>query len=176
LAKQIQDGTVAKTAADKKIEEVNVAIKGVTDATAAAQVAMQNANNVLAARQQWIATLQADIARFAALPAELAAKKTASEQALAAIQTQMQSHEAIVATSKTQVDAVVAELSKMEQQIAAIQAAMAIEQAKRTALQMEMAEKQKQLEAVQAQMLQTESELGSVTQQEELFTKAFIKK
>jgi hypothetical protein len=41
---------------------------------------------------------------------------------------------------------------------------------------MEMAEKQKQLEAVQAQMLQTESELGSVTQQEELFTKAFIKK
>jgi len=176
LAKQIQDGTVAKTAADKKIEEVNVAIKGATDATAAAQVAMQNANNVLAARQQWIATLQADMARFAALPAELAAKKAASEQALAAIQTQMQSHEANVATSKTQVDAVVAELSKMEQQIAAIQAAMAIEQAKRTALQMEMAEKQKQLEAVQAQMLQTESELGSVTQQEELFTKAFIKK
>ena len=73
-------------------------------------------------------------------------------------------------------DAVVAELSKMEQQIAAIQAAMAIEQAKRTALQMETAEKQKQLEAVQTQMLQTETELGSVTQQEELFTKAFIKK
>lgn len=176
LANQVQEATVTKLAADKKIEEVNITIKAITDTTTASQVAMDNANNAVAAHQQLVAVLQADISRFAALPAEIAAKKIAFEQALIAIQTQMQTQEANVAVSKTQMDAVSIELSKMEQQITAIQAAMSIEQAKRTASQMELAEKQKQLDAVQSQLQQTESELGSVAQQEELFTKAFKKK
>lgn len=175
LSKKIEEGTIAKSTADKKLEEVTVAIKAATDIIPPSQIAMDSAKNGVAAKQQMIAMLQADIAKFVALPSELAAKKLAVEQTLAAAQAQIQSHETAVTASKTQVDAVSVELSKMEQQIASIQGAMAIEQAKRNTMQAEMAEKMKQLETIQNQLQQTESELGSVAQQEELFSKAFVK-
>jgi WD40 repeat protein len=176
LSAQLLETTAAKVASDKKMEEITLAIKGATDIVAAAQVVMDGANAGVVHRQQVIANLQADIAKFASLPTELATKRVTLEQSIAAIQVQTQAAAEVVAASKGTVDGSSAEIAKLEQQLVALQTMLAAEQAKRTALQGDLAEKLKLLDTVQTQLMQSESDLGSLQMQQDLFEKAYFKK
>jgi predicted nucleic acid-binding Zn-ribbon protein len=173
---RVQELTATKLAAEPKLEPANVALKASSDAVAAVQVKINAANAAMMAAQQKVDAIQADVARFAAFPAEVAAKKIAIEQAIAGAVAQVQPVETGILASKTQIETVSAEMAKMEQQMAALQAQLAAEQQKRTALQTEMAAKQQAANAIRSQIQQSEADLANAAMQQELLEKAFGKK
>ncbi len=171
-----QEVTATKTSAEQRVEPATVALKTANEAFAAAQLKQGAANSSVVAVQLQVDGLQADMARFAAMPAELTSKKVAIEQAIATTTAQIVPAEATIASTKTQLEATSGEVAKLEQQMAALQAAIVAEQAKRSALQSEVNAKQQAVNSIKGQIQQSEAELANAAMQQQLFEKAFGKK
>ena len=173
---KIQEVTATKTAAEQKVEPATVALKTANEALAAVQLKQSAANSSVATVQLHVESLQADIARFVALPAELALKRVAIEQAIATTTAQIVPAEVTISATKTQLEAIGSEVAKLEQQMASLQVAIAAEQAKRTAIQTDMTAKQQAVNAIKGQLQQSEAELANAAMQQALFEKAYVKK
>lgn len=173
---KVQEFLATKGFAESKLESANVALKSASDAVVPSQAKLDAANALMAATKKRVDGLQSDIARFTAIPNELAAKKTANEHSIATAAQQMQSAEAVTLTTKTQFDVANEGMKKLEEQLASLQAMMVAEQAKRTAIQTELVAKQQAVDAIRAQVQQSESELSVTTSQQQLFEQAYGKK
>ena len=173
---KINEMTAAKTALDQKVEGTAAELKLATEAMIAAQSKRDASTGIVGQLQKQIETLQEDIARFNALPSELASKKNAIEQAMANAKLQLQPAEATIAASKIQLDLANGDVTKLEQQLATIQAMIVAEQAKRDALQSDMAGKQKALQSVQHEVERQVSDLDTIILQQQLFEQSFGKK
>ena len=175
-AAKVLEVTASKTAAEQRIEPATVALKAADDAYAAVQIKVGAATSSVASAQSEVDALRAELARFTALPAELASKRASIEQTIAATTVQVEPVEASIAMAKAQIEAASGEVAKLEQQMAALQAMIANEQSKRSALQAEMTTKQQAVGAIREKIQQSESELANATIQQQLFEKAFGKK
>jgi len=175
-AAKVLEVTASKAAAEKRIEPATVALKAADDAYAAAQPKVGAANGSVATAQGQFDALQADLARFTALPTELASKRASIETAIASTVAQVEPGEASIAMAKAQIEATNGEVAKLEQQMASLQAMITSEQLKRSALQKEVTAKQAQASAIREQIQQSESELANTAMQQQLFEKAFGKK
>jgi len=173
---KIQEWTAIKLAAEQKIEPATITLKSSTEALAASKSKFDVANVVQISVQQEVDRLQADIARYVAMPLELAAKKLSIEQAIAVSTAKVEPAESNVTASKSQLAAASTQIAMLEQQLAALQTLIAAEQAKRTDVQSELTAKQQDINGIRGQIQLSENELSNATMQQQLFEKAYGKK
>ena len=101
-ATRVQEIAATKIAAEQKMETANAAQKASAETIAIAQAKIDSATMAVAAAQLLVESLQADIAKFVALPTLLASKKASIEQDVSSIRDQLQQREAELAIATLQ--------------------------------------------------------------------------
>ncbi len=175
-ATRVQEWIATQSAAEKMLESATTELKNSAEAVAATKPNTDAAIAKVATIQQEVDRLQADIARYVALPLEIASKKQSIEQAIAASTDQVAAAENNAKSARLQMEETSSEIVKLEQQLATIQAMIAASQSKRTSVQSELAAKELVVKTIRGQIQQSELELSNAAMQQQLFEKAFGKK
>ena len=101
-ATRVQEIAATKIAAEKKMETANATLKASLETIPNAQAKIDSATMAVATAQLLVESLQADIAKFVALPTLLASKKASIEQDVSSIRDQLQQREAELANASLQ--------------------------------------------------------------------------
>ncbi len=173
---RVQEWSATKTTAEQRLEPATMELKKATEALEIMKPKSDAASGMVATVQLEVDRLQADLARYVALPIELAARKQSIEQAIASSAAQVEPAENNVTASKSQLQSARDELVKLEQQLATLQAMIAVEQSKQTAIQSELTAKEQVVIALRGTIQQREIDLSNAAMQQQLFEKAFGKK